>query len=196
MTRLVCIVEGDGEVEALPLLLRRIAPALDLGYPEIPYPIRIRRGSFLAVEGDAYRAKYLALARAQAGNEEAVLVLIDADEDCPAQLANTWSAALAALAAPRTTAFVVAKTEFEGWFLAATGSISGKRGLKENLDEPADPEGVHDAKGWLRHRMTTGNTYSQTVDQPALAAQFDWKTARKRAPSLDKLCREVIRLLS
>ena len=46
--------------------------------------------------------------------------------------------------------------------------------------------------GWLR----LNTTYSETLDQPALAAQFDWETARERAPSLDKLCRVVIRLLS
>src|SRR4051794_16898442 len=104
MTRLVCIVEGDGEVSALPLLLRRIAPELGFNYPDIPYPIRIRRGSFLAVDGDAYRAKYLELAGAQAGGDGAVLVLLDADTDCPAVLANQWATALAALAAPRPTA--------------------------------------------------------------------------------------------
>ena len=196
MTKLVCIVEGDGEVAALPLLLRRIAPVLGLDYPEVRYPIRIRRGSFLRPDGDEYRAKYLALARAQAGNDGSILVLLDTDGDCPAHIANHWSARLAALTAPRPTALVLANCEFEAWFLAATESIAGRRSLQVPLDRPADPEAIRNAKGWLRDRMPVGCTYTVTVDQPALAAQFDWQLARTRSPSLDKLCREVLRLLS
>jgi hypothetical protein len=37
--------------------------------------------------------------------------------------------------------------------------------------------------------------YSETLDQPALAAIFDFGIARLRSDSLDKLCRDVTALL-
>ena len=201
MTALVCVVEGDGDVAALPELLRRIVAGIivaspEVEYPDIPYPIRIRRDSFLADGGHAYRSRYLSLARGRAGDEGCVLVLIDADEDCPANLANHLLPELTATCAPTRIAFVLAKREFETWFLAAAESIGGRRSLQNNLVAPVDPENeVANAKTWLRDRMPRGSTYSETIDQPALAGLFDWQVARERAPSLDKLCREVERLV-
>jgi len=52
---------------------------------------------------------------------------------------------------------------------------------------------VRDAKGWLHARMPKG--YSETVDQPALAAVFDL-TAARRSPSFDKLIRDLLGLLA
>ena len=42
--------------------------------------------------------------------------------------------------------------------------------------------------------MADNRTYSETTDQPALAAQFDLKQARK-ADSFDKCYRDIVRLL-
>jgi hypothetical protein len=76
---------------------------------------------------------------------------------------------------------ILAQREFECWFLAAAESIRGKRGLPADLAPPQDPEAVREAKGWLRDRMQ-GRVYSETIDQPALAAVFDLNQAR--APDL------------
>jgi hypothetical protein len=202
MSTLACIVEGDGVVGALPELLRRIIGHLvaqdpATPWPQIPFPIRIKKGSFVAADGQEYRAKYLALAKARAGDDGYVLVVLDADDDCPAQLSNMLLTEMALAVAPVRLAFVVAKREFESWFLAAAESISGMRLLEAGLVAPADPENaIANAKGWLRDRMPDGSTYSETIDQPALAATFDWQAAMAKAPSLDKLYREIAKLLA
>lgn len=62
------------------------------------------------------------------------------------------------------------------------------------LLKPDNPETIRGAKEWLRRHMQTGETYSVTRDQPALAALFDLEQARQ-ADSFDKCYREIVRLL-
>lgn len=88
----------------------------------------------------------------------------------------------------------MAKREYEAWFLAGAESIAGKRTLPRDLQSPADPETIRDAKGWLGNRMARG--YSETVDQPALSALVDLDMAQSRSRSFDKLVRSVAALLS
>ena len=88
---------------------------------------------------------------------------------------------------------VLARREFESWFLSAGESLRGERGLKKDLEAPDDPESVRGAKEGLNQRMVPGRVYSETLDQPALAALFDLDAAR-RTDSFDKCWREVGRL--
>jgi len=91
-------------------------------------------------------------------------------------------------------AVILAKQEYEAWFLAAAESLRGKRGLPGTLVSPPDPESIRGAKGWLSRMMPGGSGYSETDDQPALTAVFDMTMAR-RADSFDKCYRETRRLL-
>lgn len=194
MRRLICIVEGDGEVEALPVLLRRMLVASERFDIEIPRPLRTRRDRFL--RRDEEMKKMLGYAALQARAGGCILVLLDADNDCIAELVARHKTQIDTLAAGVACSLIVAKSEFESWFIAAAESLRGYRNLPEDLQCPADPEAIRDAKGWLRQRMTQpGAAYSETIDQPAFAHQFDWRKARTRSPSLDKLCRDVARLL-
>ena len=44
MPTIITIVEGDGEVQAVPILIRRIAEVVTPGsFPDVPKPIRVRR---------------------------------------------------------------------------------------------------------------------------------------------------------
>lgn len=91
-------------------------------------------------------------------------------------------------------AVVLAKREFEAWFLAAAESIRGRRGLRNDIHSPDDPEAIRDAKGWLSGRMESDRKYHEKRDQPALAASFDLEQARQ-ADSFDKCYRDIVRLL-
>ena len=90
---------------------------------------------------------------------------------------------------------VLAKHEFEAWFLAAAESLRGFRSLDTSLSAPPDPESIQGAKEWLSGHMSGAGGYRETVDQPALAARFDLEKARA-APSFDKCYRELTRLLA
>jgi hypothetical protein len=72
-------------------------------------------------------------------------------------------------------------------------SIAGRRGISPDATGPEDPEAIRDAKGWLSSRMGLTKSYRETLDQPALSAVFDLDAAR-RAPSFDKMWRDVVSL--
>jgi hypothetical protein len=189
MIRLACVVEGHGEVKAVPVLIRRVAQALDptLTIQILP-PIRTPKSTLVRPD-ELERASDLAARKL--GGHGAILVLIDADNDCPKQLGPQLLARAISAHHDLPMAVVLAKREYEAWFLAAAESLRGQRGLPEDLSSPPHPERIQGAKEWLRDK---GMLYSETVDQPALTGRFDLELAR-RADSFDKCYREITRLI-
>jgi len=189
--RIACIVEGHGEVEAVPVLIRRIAASLEpSAFPEIPHPMRVP-ASTLVRNGELERAAEFAARRC--GADGAILVLLDCDDECPAELGPALVRRAVTARTDRRIAVVIAKREYETWFLAAAASLRGRRGLPRDLSAPRDPESIRDAKGWLADRMA-GGIYSPTTDQAALSASFDLQAARV-SDSFDKLFREIAALV-
>ena len=187
--QLACIVEGQGELAALPLLLRRVAAELDPGLSlDVVHLFRTPR-SKLVKPGELERMVELAARRLGSGG--ALVILLDGDDDCPAELGPALLARAKQARPDVRTSVVVAHREFESWFLAAAESLRGRRGLADDLARPADPEAIRGAKEWLSARMRGG--YAPTLDQPALAALFDLGSARSAA-SFDRFFREVSRL--
>jgi hypothetical protein len=192
MLQMACIVEGHGDVRAVPILVRRIAAEIDPAITlHVLPPLRVPRFK-LAKEGELERAVELA-ARKTAG-AGAVLVLVDSEDDCPATKAPELLQRARAARSDVPAAVVLAKREYEAWFLAAAESLRGHRGLAQDLTTPAQPEEIRGAKEWLRHRMPADMKYRETLDQLALTAVFDLAAAR-RADSFDKCYREITRLL-
>ncbi|MHB8574112.1 MAG: DUF4276 family protein [Dehalococcoidia bacterium] len=189
---MACIVEGHGEVQAVPILIRRIAQAAEPALVvHIKPPIRQPR-SRLVKAGEIERA--VELAARSIGGRGAILTLLDSDDDCPAKLGPHLLQRARAVRGNLPIGVVLAEREYEAWFLAAAESIAGQRQLSTDLIAPTVPEEVRGAKEWLRQRMPLHHPYSETVDQPALTAVFDLDAAR-RADSFDKCYRDICRLL-
>lgn len=186
------VVEGHGEVTGLPKVLYRIARQLSIPGLQVPRPYRFSRGSLIKA-GGIERA--VAAEANRVSGSGGVLVVLDADDDCPAQLGPSLLARAQAARPDKLVSVVLPNIEFEAWFIAAAGSLGGKCGLPDGLEVPDNPEGIRDAKGWLTARRTDGLQYSPTVDQATLASAFDLEQARKIAPSFDKFCRDVENLL-
>ncbi|BBA99649.1 hypothetical protein RVR_6363 [Actinacidiphila reveromycinica] len=187
------VVEGHGEERALQGLLHRLVPHLHEGaYADIQQPYRLPRDRMLRPD---HLAQALTVVTARRPSPTAVLVLLDADDDCAVEL----SARVRDLAreshghVPLTA--IVAVREFEAWFLAGASGLAGHMGLPHDLVPPPDPEAVRGAKEWLSDRMPPGITYRPPAHQPSFAQRFDLEAARAGAPSFDKFCREVARLL-
>lgn len=189
MTCVACIVEGDGEVAALPILLRRMTAWRGPDdYVDVPQPIRVKRDRFLNKEAEFNR--HLQLAGMKCGIDGWILILLDADDDCPAELGAKILARARAVLPRHSVSVVLANREFEAWYIGAASSLNGIRGLQiSNEDANFDPEVPRDAKGWLRLRMQSG-TYGETTDQPAFAARMNLELAMNRSRSFQKLCKE------
>ena len=187
-----CIVEGHGDVKAVPILIQRIAEDFS---PELqvvtPRPIRIPKNKVVK-EGELERG--IELAARKMGGHGAVFIILDSDNDCPAQLGPALLRRALRARSDLPSAVVLAKREFESWFLAAANSLRGQKGLKDDLESPGNPEAIRGAKEWLKQRMESGETYRETLDQPALTACFDLDRAR-HADSFDKCYRDIVYLL-
>lgn len=190
---IACIVEGHGEVQAVPILIRRISAIIDPTLSvDVKPPLWIPR-SKLVRDNELERA--VEFAARKTGGRGGVLVLVDSDDDCPAALGPQLLARARKTRSDLPIGLVLAKREFEAWFLASAESLRGKRGLPDNLTPPPDPESIRGAKEWIARRITGGSTYSETLDQPALTAKFDMDQAARRSDSFDKCIREITSLI-
>jgi len=188
MMPIVSIVEGDGEVSALPVLLRRLATERDpVALVNPLQPIRVRRDKFLNKEEEFRRQ--LLLAAAKCGGDGWILIVLDADDDCPKALGAEIYQRAQKYVPHRRLSVVLANREFEAWFIAAAQSLNGIRGFAVAPDERVEAETPRNAKGWIRAHMQ-GSAYSEILDQPAFAASIDLQKAFDNSRSFRKLCKE------
>jgi len=190
---LACIVEGQGEVRAIPVLLRRAALEWAEVGLEVPEPFRLPRTKIDKPSEIKFIERVMSFMQNKAGENGAVLILMDADDDCAVEIAKNLSCIAGRVIGDKLPwAVVVADREYESWFLAAAASLAGHRGFSASLARPNDHASRHGAKEWLGAAM--GGSYQETVDQPALSQQFSFEQARENR-SFCKFEKEVRRLL-
>ena len=177
------VVEGHGEVEAFPVLLRRLQNDAQARDVAIGQPIRQPRGK-LVKQDELARA--VELARRQPGCE-AILILVDGDDDCPAELGPRMKRWAESAARGRPCEVVIAHREYEAWFLAAVESLRGQCGIRQDAPDHPAPEEPRDAKGQIRKRMTVGRSYLATADQAPLSEFFAFADAYQKSRSFRKL---------
>lgn len=172
--KLVCIVEGHGEVDAIPCLCSRILNQLEAWAWHVdPSPIRQPK-SQLVVEAGLERAVTLALKSRKA---DAVLVLCDADDDCPAH----WSKTAAKVFAKSCNGgAVMAMREYESWLLSSL--------VKEGKSGNRVIEQIRDAKGHLEQYV---KGYLPTLHQLQLTRSLEIDTVWRLSDSFDKLVRTI-----
>jgi hypothetical protein len=177
------IVEGQGEETAVPLLLRRLRDEaqvwdLDVGRPYRGHRTQLVKKDFLQ------RAVKLAAMQEKCA---AILVLFDADDDCPKELAPTLEMWAREVAGGKPCAVVMANREYEAWFLASVEALRGRAAILPGAISHPNPESARDAKGALERLMAEGASYSPTVDQARLTACLDLASTYQRCRSFRKL---------
>ena len=192
VSTIVPIVEGHGDQRAIRPLIERVVNAhCSSEAVHVVRARRIQRDKLIKPEA---LENAVALACRQVGSGGGgVLILIDADDDCPRELGPRLLERARSATGETAVEVVLAEREFEAWGLAAARSLRGWRGLPNNLEPPESPQSVRGAKEWLTERMAGAAAYSPTADQASLAATIDLNEARA-ASSFDKFCRAVCAL--
>jgi hypothetical protein len=185
------IVEGDGEVEALRVLLRRLIYEFGIYDLDVRRPIQRPRTALVSEE--KFR-RAIKLARSQSG-VRAIIVVFDLDDDCARDVVPNLLRWCSLEAPPLPFGVALARREYEAWFLAAIGSLRGRRHIRDDATDPANPEAIRDAKGALSKLMPRAVRYVETADQAALSAQLDLGQAYLGASSFRKLVKELCRIL-
>lgn len=194
MTVIVPIVEGHGEVAAVPILLKRIAKAEGRRIV-VENPFRIKSASFL--NDLDYRKKAVGAAANKARLKNGhVLVLLDCDQDmggkrqaCPAVLGPRLSQQLCILRPDVNIYVTLAHKEYESWFLASLTSLQGIGGIPNNASYLSEPEAVRGAKERLSALM--GRKYKHDDELQTLFTEKMSLNEARRAPSFDRLYRWV-----
>lgn len=191
MPRIVPIVEGDGEVEAVPLLLGKLVAGM--GRPEIGIsspPLNAGSCSNLTKPGGLERFVQNAALRPHCG---AILVLMDADKGCPLKIAEEFVSRINTLGTKFPVVVVIAKCEYEAWFLASLDSIAGK-GLEGRAGLPlgtayadTDVETLVGVKGWLSRHIPGSRRYKETFDQAPMTRLLNPDLVAPRSRSFRRL---------
>jgi len=184
------IVEGHGEVSAVPILMRKLGELMGLPFVQVAPPIR-RPRSKLVQESGLQQA--VALAKMQPGCR-GIWVLLDADDDCPKTFAPVLQATAKSFAQPLPCAVVLAKKEYEAWFLACVESLRERRGISATAVYKKAPENERGAKAALESLMGAGRKYLETSDQAALTVFANWAMVHERSRSFRKMVKEARRL--
>lgn len=186
--RIQPIVEGAGEVEALPELLRRLRDESGAYALSFNRPLRKKRTE-LVQEAPLRRAIDLALRQGCEG----ILILFDSDKDCPKEIAPRVQAWAHAEAPQIPCEVVLAHCEYEAWFLGSLESLRGYRRIRADAVSLTEPESIRGAKERLQALFESGS-YSPTLHQTPLTAIFDLAAAHCNCRSFRRMVNAFGRL--
>lgn len=192
--KLVLLVEGAGDVAAVPVLVKRLLTeygAWDTVRLD-PDPMRVGGIGGLVANDFAKWRDYLAAA-GKSRRPDGLLMVLDGDAKkflnqpfCVRDAAAELSKRALPLGAGQTfsTALVFAVKEFESWLIAGLEPLAGRQ-LQDGAlvippvlpSLPPNLEESRDAKEWLR---TAISSYRATIHQSVLAKAIDLGAVRQR----------------
>lgn len=182
MKIVTAIVEGHGDVAALPALLGRIGQAI--GTPVVtPNPIKAKEWPGLKSAGEFER--YLELAYRRGTGH--IIVALDLDDGCAVVESNTAKERAEAWRNGRTVqvSIVFFVREYETMFIHCAADIPGGR----HTVPVADPESIRDAKGEIKR--VTGRRYKESQEQLAYTRLINLRSLFSKSRSFKKLCKEL-----
>ena len=199
---IVPVVEGQTETGCIERFLQRVWTEL-LAAPDrlqVLLPSRGKRDALinsdcpeLAEKVNEAISKLTQRLRRDSSGRGLLLLLLDAEKDCPATLAPRLLQAAKTARGDADIVCVLAKRMFENWIAAGASSLAGVNGLPPDLKTPDRPEDRSGSK-WLDdqlRKVNRGRKYKKTVDAREFVAKMNLAECRADSPSFDKLCREL-----
>lgn len=196
MKRIVLFVEGQGDVDAAPVLVSKLLSdqeAYDVAFLDRA-PFRVGNAGTLLRNDMHDWCRHLKSARKRE-NTAAIIMLLDGDlnrvngvDFCPYTVAQLFANKARDLGAGInfSVAIAFALQEFESWLIAGIESIAGaqlpdgRNGIKAGTLAPVnDLEAApRDAKKWLSLASHSG--YKESRDQVLLTKCIDWELVKNR----------------
>jgi len=187
--KVALIVEGFGDVQAMPTLAARTGAILGT---QIHAHNPIRAGCVTAVAREGELERFLKMAASRDGLE-AILVVLDLDDGCPGEMAASFIARYEAIKDEIVTPvrFCFCVREFEAWFLDNLEVL--KAGAPEyDWDAEfvcADGSAKRDAKGLINSAMA--KHYKEPIDQLKLTKKLELKALYQRSKSYRKFVKSL-----
>lgn len=179
---IVPIVEGHGEVESVPLLVRRVLQEELQRYDILPAKAINTKGKGTLM----HRIKnFLSLA---AGGD-AVLVVFDADEHCALELVKEICDSCRGISASTPVAVVCAVRAYEAWLLASIETV-----FPGQATMSSKPETLPNPKSALRDIAPDGR-YRETEHQVRLTSRIDIDIASANSRSFRRFCHAIKELV-
>lgn len=158
--RVAPIVEGHGEVESVRALVGRIWREIGGDYVEVLAPVREKKDRLVDKRNGRIKAENLERSLVLAWEKlinpprptdpTLVLILLDADDHCPATIGPGFIAeARRLLPAEADVACVLANVEYETWFAASAESLTKYLDLPQGFVASDDPEAARHGKAWV-----------------------------------------------
>ncbi len=185
MAHIGLIVEGAGDQEALPVLLRTYLNTRNCGHVRLARPINTKGRGNLIKAGSLER--FVRLAASEPG-ASGVLVLCDSDGDVPASLLKSLVERCSGTGVAVRVAVGIAVREFENWIVASSETVAN---VTLNLQDWEGSGAVAVIRDWRAPRK-----YVKPLHQAGLTAKIDPQLARERCPALDHLLREFDELIA
>lgn len=189
MISIACVVEGHGEVEALPVLVRRIACENEIAVL-VRKPHRVSRSKPWSEWARAVALQQSALN----GTAGGVIVLLDADDDEPQVIQEDIAKEVNERTGRTDTVICVAVREYESWFLASIDSLRSHPLVRDDASFEGNPDSVRNAKGMMRRLMET--SYSEVLHMPKFTALIDLGLSRERSQSFAQFYDKLLALLA
>lgn len=181
MPKLVPIVEGDGEVMAVPVLLYKLLHAMNRYDLQVAPPKNAHGRHNLQKPNGLEKFVKHAWKERECG---AIVILLDAEEECPVDVIKDFFKRVTALGVLHPVVIVCAKRMYETWLLASSETI----GLPIESTLAKDPESVKNPKRLFNEHFPPGRIYKETEDQVAMTNKLDTALAKERSRSFRRLC--------
>jgi hypothetical protein len=180
MPALLPIVEGPGDLSAVPAFLRRILEHHNR------YDVTILRPH---VRGDFHRVRrdFANYVRVAIKEQVPILWIMDCDDDCPINRVAELRLALGGMYCPVPIRFALLVREFESMFLHDPEGCRSILPIPAGVIFPAEPESIRGAKEWLTRCLPSGQAYKPSVHQTKLVAAANLEHLRARSRSFRHL---------
>jgi hypothetical protein len=189
--KIVPIVEGEGELLAVPALLSRLI------YELFIFDVFVDSAKF-CTKSQMIKREFVGkfVTHTKNINGDAVIFIFDADKLCARNIVPHMLEWAKEFRSDLPCGVVMARREYEVWFMASMESMRGIElgGDKKIPDDFSYAFSVEEISSPKSRFEVFG--YKEATHQQALTSKIDFQLAYLRSSSFRKLVREVVRVLT